>query len=479
MGMTKKFNKRWKGYVLVITFVFVIFQAAVFGLLLPREAKAGIPVIEVGANLAVNIATRVWNSLQKALKVAADVMFKNILKNYVNNYAYNVAVKIATGKSGQKPLLVPKPSELLTQTADVAAGDFLDTLARDVIGGTCNSDPQKRCTKDSDCPNIPGDTSQGELPIKDLGQCIPSSFSLCDKTNYKLIAKLEGWARAYYEGRPAKITSVCPLSTIIDNVKTSQHSKLVELSKQFNPQANEVGMYGSILNEMMGKVAVAVNGKAFQKFLEGEFEPVTTAISGVTKTPAAIVKNLVEQIPSAEIQSALTYTGTSLADIGASGLKVFGNTLASKLIEKLFSTKPGGGLNPAASTPGSGFGGSTPGVAAAKAQFAGFKEVSYSTGGDVDILSELASCPDKNDPMPTTCVIDNNFQSAIEQQLTVREALDQGLLNGSKTFGYDANGREPDYLSGYWLFCALIALSRSVGNWPPSISNSLAVATMV
>jgi hypothetical protein len=58
---------------------------------------------------------------------------------------------------------------------------------------------------------------------------------------------------------------------------------------------------------------------------------------------------------------------------------------------------------------------------------------------DYSILSELAMCPDKSNPGPTNCVIDNKFMQAISEQKTVGEALKEGYLNGSWQFLVDGD----------------------------------------
>ncbi len=81
--------------------------------------------------------------------------------------------------------------------------------------------------------------------------------------------------------------------------------------------------------------------------------------------------------------------------------------------------------------------------------------------GVADILSEFTSCPDPNNPGPTNCVIDDNFLTAIRQGLTVKQAVDQGLLDRNKNFGFraqsadtpgdtsDAGGLSLSYMEGY------------------------------
>jgi hypothetical protein len=77
------------------------------------------------------------------------------------------------------------------------------------------------------------------------------------------------------------------------------------------------------------------------------------------------------------------------------------------------------------------------GVAAAKIQLASLGQTDIVTGNpgkdQVDVVSQLVSGG----------LIDSRFGQAIDETLTLREALDRGLIDGSKTFGFDASGLQP------------------------------------
>src|SRR5574343_239078 len=61
--------------------------------------------------------------------------------------------------------------------------------------------------------------------------------------------------------------------------------------------------------------------------------------------------------------------------------------------------------------------------------------MNFGAGSDLDLLNNLASCSNANNPGPMNCVVNNNFVQAISQELTVGEALSKGLLNSNGRFG--------------------------------------------
>ncbi len=501
-------TKRW---VLLGALVFFAAQLMLPVVAAPRQAQALFGLGDLSITIG-DIPRLISDAISKALKTASDIAFKNVLRSYLNNLAYNIATEIATGEKGQQPLFVTNPEELLKNAGDAAAGDFLDSIASDWVGQSqCMGYPDSRCKTDSTCdPPIiicPAGVSatdcsssrtamtqclnQGcqvvtctEADIKSGGLCagneaaLPKgfaslgggaaqcvkNFSLCDlsadtQASSLINVQLNILARNQLlgGGSAAQVSGRCPLTSIIDNYDEYRSSitnnnvnpskqYLVEFSKSFNPNATQLGAYLEILDEAENQSIVKINATEFAQSLAGEFKPVTTAVSGAVKTPASLLRNAATTIFGKSIDQYLVQTGSAVAD----AVGVFTNTLTSKLIERYLF-----GLDPATSGGGSSrglasfLGGSSPGVTAAKFLFNQLQQTTYTVSGTTDILSSLSSCPNENDPTPDTCAIDSRFRTAIEQQLTVREAVAQGLIDGSKTFGYDANGLEPDYFNGY------------------------------
>ncbi|MBP8599916.1 hypothetical protein KBI31_01620, partial [Patescibacteria group bacterium] len=75
------------------------------------------------------------------------------------------------------------------------------------------------------------------------------------------------------------------------------------------------------------------------------------------------------------------------------------------------------------------------GRAQSEAIMAPLLDMTFGPGQDIDLLSNLSSCPDINNPGPMNCVINSNFVQAITDGLTVGEALQKNLLNPNARFG--------------------------------------------
>ncbi len=77
-------------------------------------------------------------------------------------------------------------------------------------------------------------------------------------------------------------------------------------------------------------------------------------------------------------------------------------------------------------------------------------EPTFSAGGKIDILAQLTACTNPDRPGPTDCVIGNEFSTAIENKMTVAEAVRSGQLPGNWPFGFDKNGEDKiPYNQGY------------------------------
>ena len=229
-----------------------------------------------------------------------------------------------------------------------------------------------------------------------------------------------------------------------------------DLPKIFKPTENPLGQFLTLYDEAQEK-KVEAEKKEKDTQLFGGALPIKALISGAIKTPSFLTKKTTEEGLSTQnaSKSETTQTGSPIAD----AFGIFTNTLTNKLIERIFSK---GIVDPKAKSLQFGNGGiissSSGGVAAAKERFASLGQVNLGTGGGIDILNDLSACPvDVTNVSATTlglvsannCVIDSSFRQAVEEHLTVQQALDRKLLSDQKVFGFDANGREPDFRSGY------------------------------
>ncbi|MFA6042278.1 MAG: hypothetical protein WC786_01160 [Patescibacteria group bacterium] len=466
-----------------------------------------------------DIADKVAKQAEKALKTATDVAFKNALKVYLGKIAEDTATWVASAGTGQKPLFLTDP-QYFANLNDAAAGDFLDTIAKDTFGvSLCdpglaktqidiairvNLNPnfcQEACQKNFNSGMndekiiVPAahitrmnnvsltaarsiiqalelknpaseDTTVDTSDLEDLGiqaqaactplatvlDCIAAYQSALSQGEEKvksdlLICKNLCSAR--------RRTAQCSYTQLKDNLHNLQSKEVfAELPNIFDPKNNELGQY-LILTQETGEAArKAVEQEKLVRSDAYDLGPVTTAFGVGIKTPASITRQAAQE--GLSVQNAGSpfgvYTGSPVAD----AIGIFTNTLSKKLLERIFNQ---GLVNPTSlSTVFNQFGGSTGGVAAAKERFASLATLNVGSGGPVDILGRLASCAiDAAVITPTTlgqvtaesCVIDESFRRAIEERLTVKQALDQGLLSDQKPFGFLANGQEPTYLNGY------------------------------
>ncbi len=230
-----------------------------------------------------------------------------------------------------------------------------------------------------------------------------------------------------------------------------------KLPEIFEPEGNPLGQFLVLSQERDTR---AFEKEQSEKEIRTEsfgIGPVRSLISGDIKTPADITRSAAQEGLSTQAAGSAfgVYTGSPIAD----AIGIFTNTLTSKLIERIFSPSKGI-VDPKAKSlvfnPSNA--GSTGGVQAAKERFASLAQINFSAGGPIDILNELSACPTDvanvsatalGAVSPNNCVLDQSFRQAIEGRLTVQEAIDRGLLSDQKVFGFDANGREPDFRNGY------------------------------
>jgi hypothetical protein len=221
----------------------------------------------------------------------------------------------------------------------------------------------------------------------------------------------------------------------------------------FRPDQNPLGMF---LTANVETQAAAEAKKQEEKDILNfsSILPLRSLISGKTKTPGSVTTDTANKKLNPD-DAVTKQTGSPVAD----AIGIFTNTLTSKLIERIFK----GGLvddkgnSKSFISPGT-ISQSSDGVLAARNRFASLAQVSFGSGGGIDILNELSSCPvdvsvvtetSLGVVQPNNCALDPSFRQAIEEHLTVREALKRGLLSDQKTFGFDANGREPAFGNGY------------------------------
>ncbi|MDP3965006.1 MAG: hypothetical protein Q8Q20_05145, partial [bacterium] len=350
-----------------------------------------VPTFQVESQPALR--ERIWETVKDILASSAAVAYKKGLSYFLNKAAYDAAVYIGSGGEGQTPLFLVKPGKYFEEVADGAAGEFLDTIGKSVFG-------ESLCTF----------TPEVELKIQVL-------------------------ARRTLE--PAKPS--CTLKDIRNNINRISKfttEDIASFNTSFKPWGSQIGALLT-LQTSAGEAALRARNQAELEQTASSFLGVKDPVTGFVKSPREAVESTLDSVLADSRQAELTYTGKPLAD----AFGIFTNTLVSQLYKTIFEK----GLAPPTSRytiPGA-----PTGVAAAKRFNTELGRPSFRTGGAVNILNELASCPDQFRDV-NNCVIRDDFESAINARMTLGEALEQGVINRNKTFGFDATGQEPEPENG-------------------------------
>ncbi|MEK7540186.1 MAG: hypothetical protein AAB558_02975 [Patescibacteria group bacterium] len=389
----------------------VVFALPIAGVLVTRPQPAlaqGAPTIDI-ANLTQNLGKFIKDVVLEGLKQGAALAFKNALKVFVSQIAYDTAVWIGSGDENQKPLLYTKDvGAYLTDVGDAAAGEFLNTLFSE--NGYFEYD---LCQ--------PTDIDAQLFLNLAIGIAIPQS-------NFDTLG---------IQLPEADMPVVeCTFTDITENFQESSLDAdfATNVALIFIPTNNDFGVYSTAVGA--GYEVTADQGEeAVIDRLKGDFMAVDGKVSDYVATPGSVVEHQYFLSLDASSYPQTTYTGQLLADT----IDIFTSTLISKLLERLKNGLIADFTTPNITDSLSGSSSTSGGVSAAEEKYLTFKEIPLTRGGDIDILSDLANCPDQGRDV-TNCVIDEGFRSAIEQGKTVQQALDEGLIDGGRPFGFGEGG---------------------------------------
>lgn len=388
-----------------------------------------------------------------ALRVNLDPNFcqENCQKNYdVGKNSQTVTIKTANGTAGTTDLETLRRQ--LTFLNEKKAKGVTVTAGAPLCTAFGLTDRVDECIV-----ALQKHISEGELALQsDLKLCIKKCTNA--KNRRTTSCTLSAITTNVQNGlSQSGVTINTPLGSGAATGASLQESfEKGDLPTIFKPTANPLGQFLTFYDEAQeAKVEAERNEKALID-LSDKGLPLRSLISGAVKSPGFLTKGATQEGLSIKqsTEAELKQTGSPIAD----AFGIFTNTLTNKLIERIFNK---GIADPKAKSLAFNTGilsSSTGGVAAAKERFASLGQVNFGTGGGIDILNELSACPidvsnsSSQTPSPVSpynCAIDASFRQAVEERLTVKQALERKLLSDQKVFGFDANGREPDFRSGY------------------------------
>lgn len=365
-------------------------------------ATPGVPVVSDLGSRTQNFLQSLGSAIDKAFLSSYKLIVKNTLSRFLGELAKNSAEWIASGGRGQKPLFhTQSMDQFLRTTTDAAAAEFLDSLGQ--------------------------------------------SYGI-DVCNPKIGAKLV----IHYAALPSpKLTNPrCSLQTIQDNwanLLPDNEAFLKKFSVAFEPDQNDLGVALTSSKRLAEVKETKANADLLERLESQGVKPLKD-FAGNILTPSEGVKEQIRSTLGLRAQKELAFIGDPVAD----AIGIFTNTLGSRLQDKWLKK---GFVNIAdvfSRTGSSALFGGVGRYSIAEPRFAALAELELGDAGAVDVIGELVSCSNPGNPgYGSQCVMDQSFGQAIQQKLTVREAMDRGLLRGEWAFGYQEDGSEPRYGTGY------------------------------
>lgn len=385
---------------------FIGFSSVTIGILAPQPVvAAGLPTFD-----AESFIFNLKEVLFQVLEGVAKVGIKAALKNFLKKLAYDSAVWIASGGKGQKPLVhIEDVGTMLKNAFDAEIGTFLNGMAEGMTGVNL-------------CEFSPEENLQLQLI---LPQIIPQA-----STNPEDVPKPD-----------------CAFSGIVSNFKEQGLSRseqfaalredpnfYVTMATSLEPGANPLSSILTAADEAMTRASQAQRAAEIERE-KSDFKDKNAPISGYIQTPSAAVETQYNKT----VNDSTTGEEVQQDNIFADAISTFVNTLAKKLLERVtsglfdfFTDADIGSSLAGESSPA----GASAGVKGASEKFAELKTPAFTNNVQIDILTQMAACPEQGADV-TNCVIDSNWRLAIEEQMTVQQAIEQNVIDPAVPFGVD------------------------------------------
>ncbi len=359
-----------------------------------QPAKATMPVSEVASipQIISDAKLTIKEKIAKVLKTVGAKLIGTTVRNTLNRLAMDAAKYVASAGEGQKPTyIVSELGGYWKNVGDAAAGDFIDSLGKDWGVDLCTP---------------PSTDIQAKISLGLVQTVVPSAP---DCTVTKLVTN--------YTSAYEKIAAM----------KTGDYFKAVQVN--FDPTGSELGGALTLFGRTISTSTKAAETEKDKTLVNKGWLDVRNIAGKLKGAPGESEKNL-DTARSIKAQSLLVSTGDVLVDAA----NTFLNQLAYEGFQRVMRE-----ISKGAKEDSAGFQVSQSsayesliqyGEALVTEKLTTFTKPRFDVRSDYDIISDLVSCLDKNNPGPTNCVIDDKFSQAISEKLTVGEALEKGYLHG-------------------------------------------------
>jgi len=360
-----------------------------------NSARAGGAVVVVQSipEILRDAKLKISEKIAKIFKTFGAKLVGTTVRNTLNRVALDAAKYVASAGEGQKPTYVVEDfGTYWKNIGDAAAGDFIDGLGK----------------------------SWGA----DL--CQPPDANIQAKISLGLVQTL------------APTAPNCTLSKLVTNY-SSAYEKYAAMSSgdflkgiqvSFDPSGSELGGAFTLFGRTFATSTQAASDEKTKNTITQGWLNVRDIAGNLVGTPNQAEHDLAAA-KNAQTQNLLSTTGDALVDAANTFLNQLAYEGFQRVLREINKGKTTSSALDVSKLSSSGFDSLIQyGESVVSEKLASVIKPRFDVRSDYSILAELATCPDINNPSPTTCVIDDKFSQAISEKLTVGDALAKGYLHG-------------------------------------------------
>lgn len=387
--MKKPLSSKIKALAILLMFLsaFFVFSA--------QPTKAGMATAEITSIPQILSDTKltIREKVNKILKTFGSKLVNTTIRNTLNRVALDAAKYVASAGEGQKPTYVVEDfSDYWKNIGDAAAGDFIDGLGK----------------------------------AWEVDLCQPPSPSIQAKIGLGLVQTIA----------PSKPN--CTLSNLVNNYSSAyERFKAMEsgdylkgIKTTFDPGGSELSGAFTLFGRTVEVGEQATDEEKTKNLISQGWLDVRNIAGKLRGTPGSAQEDL-SNIKKAQVDNIFVSTGDALVDAANTFLNQLAYESFQRIMREINKGKSTSQALDITKLSSSGFESLIQyGEAVIGEKLASVVKPRFDVRSDYSILAELSICPDKDNPGPNNCVIDDNFSQAVAEKITVGEALEKGYLHG-------------------------------------------------
>lgn len=442
--------------VLIVVSLLALISVPVFYRPQQTEAFSVIPVV------IVNKSKWVWEKISGVVKEWKKTIITKVAvdttRMFLNSMAYNLADAIANNGAGNKPLFKNLPiGDSLKQAGNAAAGEFLGSL-------TTNADLSKLGLNLCN-PNVDVKLS---ITLGLLDQVDPPAPK-CNVNN--VLNQWQGLKDRFSdENYRSTLRGMLQINAYEQN-KSFAYNNFLDVFASVVDQSAGV-QYQELYNKLKEEELSAEEAEKIQTQICKGYLNKETTITKEIKTPCHQLLNMTEEQWNAAVAGdSYRYfqlsEGGVLKSILAEAGNTFLSTLSSKLMKVYFDKgmlaldkafegsvidhlRGGGNENNSNQKPDN--------------VFRSITAMEFTEVESYNFLTDFAICPGQADFQGLdNCVVDQKFLAAVVSQKTIKQAIDDGLLDGNTVLigPDDPRNNEKDCYRYGWCYRDLVKLRKA------------------